>query len=556
MIPTLTVGLSFVLYPYVYLPFQSSLVPKMPPNQRQHQDISRNFMPWLSEDDGNAPYMTSTFCPSDQNHFRGKPCVNSNINSSTVTDSMHAIGPWSSQSSHDHAFGGSDIASASGNGIRNGAEWNNELGGLDQTGLQQRNLYRPHHTSTVPMPTLSIENFSESGHDNPCLLEIQGRGLFDTFDPDNPWMSTYFANNLPGSVSPISKNTNLNPDASNCRSESTAAARSSHGQPAHKRRRTHPPQHDHTAISSSTSGTELYSYSSHLSIPPPTLTYITSCACSLWLSQYPETPHLEPDDHAICALSTAFETSTEALRHWFKSRHQFTPSATQDITSIADNGCRLWASLRPGARPNVYIICALSIAFNKPFDYIREWFDRTIQADMVNGKDTTALTAPSPINKDVAAKYQYNQKSCRNGQNTSRCEGWTAELPYSCTFRCGIRFKRKSDWQRHEETNQPQNIWQCIVGRCHPKPFVTIRRDKIKKHFEDHHTDVEDHHIDSCHIPVDSRFCTMCVFDGCEKNFIEGQSQHRWKERLDHIAKHMESGSWDASNLKELESGA
>lgn len=496
----------------------------MPPNQRQHQDISRNSMPWLGEDDDDALFMTSAICPPD------------------------------------HPFDGSDIASALGNGIGNVAEWNYELGGLDESRIQQYHPYQPQHTNAGPMPMLSTENPNTSAPDNSYPSETQGGELFNSVNPDYPSMqhnmSTRYANKLPGSGFPNPKNSNLNLDASNRHNDSTAAARSSQEQPAHKRRRTHPPQQDPATISSSTFDTGQYSYNSHMPIPLPTLTYITSCACSLWLSQYPENPHFEPDDHAICALSTAFETPTESLRHWFKSRHKFPPSVAQDVTSIADNGCRLWTSLRPGARPNVYIICALSIAFNKPFDYIREWFDRTLQADMVSCQGTTALTAPSTINKDVTAKYQHNQKSCKNGQNTSSCEGWTAELPYSCTFRCGIRFKRKSDWQRHEETNQPQSIWQCIVGRCQSKPFVTTRRDKVKKHLEDHHTNVDDHHIDSFRIPVDSRFSTMCIFDGCEMNFVEGQSQHRWKERLDHIAKHMESGSWDASNLKELEPGS
>jgi len=528
----------------------------MPPNQRQHQDISRNSIPCLSEGDNNAPFMTSAFCPSDQNHSRGIPCMY--CDSSIVNDNTYPIGQWPPQSLQDHPFGGSDIPSALDNEIRNVAEWNHESNGLDQSGVQQYNSYRPQDTTTRPVPMLSTENSDISGSDNSCLLETQDRG-FDSVSPNYASMqygtSPWNVINSPSSASPTSKSTNLNLDASNHHSDSTATSQSLREQPKHKRRRTHPPQQDPTTISNSTSGTEHYCYSSHMSMPPPTLTYITSCACSLWLSQYPEDPHLEPDDHAICALSTAFETPTEAIRHWFKNCRQFSPSATQDITSIADNGCRLWTSLRPGARPNVYIICALSIAFNKPFDYIREWFDKTLQADPVSGKGTTALTAPLTIHKSIAAKYQHNQKSCKNGQNTSRCEGWTAELPYSCTFRCGIRFKRKSDWQRHEETNQPQSIWQCIVGRCQSKPFVTTRRDKVRKHLEDHHTDVEDRHIDSCHVPVDSRFSTMCIFNGCEKTFIEGQSQHRWKERLDHIAKHMESGSWDASSLKELELG-
>lgn len=49
-------------------------------------------------------------------------------------------------------------------------------------------------------------------------------------------------------------------------------------------------------------------------------------------------------------------------------------------------------------------------------------------------------------------------------RRAKRCKDWDPARKYSCTSGCGQNFKKKCDWERHENGNRPQEAWLCNHG--------------------------------------------------------------------------------------------
>ncbi|KAF2840632.1 hypothetical protein M501DRAFT_902473, partial [Patellaria atrata CBS 101060] len=116
-----------------------------------------------------------------------------------------------------------------------------------------------------------------------------------------------------------------------------------------------------------------------------------------------------------------------------------------------------------------------------------------------------------------------------------------------CTSGCGYQSKRKDDWQRHEEINQPQEIWSCIRCRTQSRRhhFIAHRKDKLIEHIKNKHADLLDKNRNQLFVerlddlvnkskfdvpPTFKRRCGFC-----------GQRFFNWKKRNTHIFRHFKN---------------
>lgn len=150
---------------------------------------------------------------------------------------------------------------------------------------------------------------------------------------------------------------------------------------------------------------------------------------------------------------------------------------------------------------------------------------------------------------------------------------WDPEKPFQCTRKCGQNFQKKDDWRKHEEIKFPQEGWVCTlktvvtangVRRCayceqinpahdhasthHRKHWAACQAQAHncceksfyrKQHFKQHFKSVHPHlqasdYEPSSYFPIESDFSRHCGF--CTARF------GTWKDRLNHIAEHFETG--------------
>jgi hypothetical protein len=105
---------------------------------------------------------------------------------------------------------------------------------------------------------------------------------------------------------------------------------------------------------------------------------------------------------------------------------------------------------------------------------------------------------------------------------------------FKCTSGCDAIFKRKWDWVRHEEINQPQEFWICTV--C---PFssaqVFHRSDKFLNHANStHHGLIPAQMLHDAKVEYRINLPHLCGF--CDARLPS------WAYRCDHIAEHFRNG--------------
>ena len=127
---------------------------------------------------------------------------------------------------------------------------------------------------------------------------------------------------------------------------------------------------------------------------------------------------------------------------------------------------------------------------------------------------------------------------------------------YKCTLGCSWSHKKKGNWERHERSHYPPEIWLCRHPGCQDKSQktrVSFRKDLIKRHYRDHHkanpSDVE---IERCKILVrSSRFPKQCIFDNCSQRF------ETFDERSSHVEAHLRRlENFDARKVKKFHASA
>ncbi|KAF2759495.1 hypothetical protein EJ05DRAFT_300217 [Pseudovirgaria hyperparasitica] len=106
-----------------------------------------------------------------------------------------------------------------------------------------------------------------------------------------------------------------------------------------------------------------------------------------------------------------------------------------------------------------------------------------------------------------------------------------------CTAGCGYRTNRLSDWKRHEENRQPQNIYvcrECQRGPSKKKPFISHRVDKLEKHLRSTHKKAAATRLEIDTITGGSKVAYQADFEreckepGCPHSF------NSWDDRLSH----------------------
>ena len=150
------------------------------------------------------------------------------------------------------------------------------------------------------------------------------------------------------------------------------------------------------------------------------------------------------------------------------------------------------------------------------------------------------------------------------------------EAMYQCTLGCGQGYDKKADWQRHEKTHYPPEIWICCHDDCldpSRNSRVSFRKDLINRHYQEHHNKgvelggadeeeetaelygIEDHQqkkkekkkekkkkgvslsegrlAQMMVIMKHSLFPKLCVFENCVETFPS------WKRRSCHVADHL-----------------
>lgn len=105
--------------------------------------------------------------------------------------------------------------------------------------------------------------------------------------------------------------------------------------------------------------------------------------------------------------------------------------------------------------------------------------------------------------------------------------------PYRCTFNCGYATKRAFDWQRHEETHEPQKLWLCHYCRQNDdsNPFLVNRKDKFLKHARDAHEARDPEEVlDMSKLRFNAKFDPQCPL--CP------QRHDTWEERCQCVLNH------------------
>ncbi|MCJ1354706.1 MAG: hypothetical protein MMC33_004695 [Icmadophila ericetorum] len=126
--------------------------------------------------------------------------------------------------------------------------------------------------------------------------------------------------------------------------------------------------------------------------------------------------------------------------------------------------------------------------------------------------------------------------------------GQDRSKPFACTNRCGLTFKRKDDWKKHEERNFSPNMWRCWKLSCMADKTAYSRKDKFRNHLRSKHGigSFTEEEINSHRVPVNVDFDRRCIIRSCDKLF------HRWNERIDHIWKHF-CKPWNVSQWRETD---
>ena len=277
-------------------------------------------------------------------------------------------------------------------------------------------------------------------------------------------------------------------------------------------------------------------------------------ACHLWLST---NPYQHPPKYVMSGLAFAFQVPFDKIRQWFRTQlrgvRQNASSASQSPpelprmdppSSVAIAACHIWLSTHFNAMPPEHVIFALSLAFASSFDSLCDWFRTQLKPC---GRVRVS------IDSNIILSYRTNQHKCNRNNHDDSTTYFTRDKdkPYACTSRCGRNFKTKDDWRKHEEINYPQKIWLCQLPGCAAKPHekrVKFRKEHFKKHLELYHNGetLDENEVAKSCITIDSIFHSECLFHGCNTML------YTWKDRINHVAKHFSTQSWNSSEWRLL----
>ena len=217
---------------------------------------------------------------------------------------------------------------------------------------------------------------------------------------------------------------------------------------------------------------------------------------------------------------------------------------TQRLSSLAISACMLWLEGNNQQLPQKQEIFGLSLAFSAPYEPLRRWFKE--RANSIK-HESFASSAEERERSDVQSILHNSEVKCTpsNDQKLLSSLGQDRSKPFACTNRCGMTFKRKGDWKRHEERNFSQAVWRCWKLSCPLQNRVFNRKDKFRNHLRSTHgtNSFTEEDLDIHRIPLDTTFDRQCIFRACDEKF------NHWNQRLDHIWKHF-CKPWNVSQWR------
>lgn len=131
----------------------------------------------------------------------------------------------------------------------------------------------------------------------------------------------------------------------------------------------------------------------------------------------------------------------------------------------------------------------------------------------------------------------FRSKTFRHRATTNRKTG-----PFECTSKCGESFAKASEWKRHEELHQPQEIYICTICCNLENPSLKafrFRKDKMIEHLSKSHSDsmseegMLERSIRAMKVDYPTPFTTRCGF--CNRGDWLAPS---WQARIEHIRRH------------------
>lgn len=202
------------------------------------------------------------------------------------------------------------------------------------------------------------------------------------------------------------------------------------------------------------------------------------------------------------------------------------PSYEWGVTSQA---CNLWLETNQNATLTQNVLHTISKLYHIHPTQVHECFK--------NMSRDSAHQTMRHLDEAILSKYQHRRSTQRCATGTAAAKGDTRDpiKRFSCTLRCGRTFKNKGNWEKHERTHYPQDVWVCCKSACRDlEPFT--RKDHFSTHLISMH-DYEKEQIlrelyNESNIKIDSRFSRYCHVPNCSVHFDS------WKARTDHFAEH------------------
>ncbi|EME43643.1 hypothetical protein DOTSEDRAFT_72865 [Dothistroma septosporum NZE10] len=130
-----------------------------------------------------------------------------------------------------------------------------------------------------------------------------------------------------------------------------------------------------------------------------------------------------------------------------------------------------------------------------------------------------------------------------NDAATKDCTPGKSIGKYHCTWGCTYSTDSRFDWERHEESKQPQNFWACIIcrGLNNGASFITHRRDKLFPHIHSMHSKEENNKVevrDKSKVAYEAPYIRDCSYTMPSTGRPCGHIFESWKERNDHWIAH------------------
>ena len=198
---------------------------------------------------------------------------------------------------------------------------------------------------------------------------------------------------------------------------------------------------------------------------------------------------------------------------------------------------------------------ALKCLFNIPDAQFENWFTQNMPEDSVYG--SIAQTYIISIDELIVQHRGGTRHCCRKKATACKGQGLNvvprpnqgAAFDYICTNGCGARFPSRDAWRSHEMKSWGQILYICQASTCRDtnRKRHWVYKEGIRAHDKTHHRSADGSNLEVLQeeFPINSNHRTDCVFIECS------HSIRSFKEQINHIGQHYESGDWGGWHWRE-----